>query len=188
MTPATVVCVHGAWHGGWCWGRLEPHLRAAGHEVVAPTLTGLGDRAHLLAPTVGLDTHISDIVATLELRRDRGVILLGHSYAGQVIAGVASARPDLVGGLIYLDAFLPEDGDRAIELQPPRIAGHYRTAVAEAGFGWLIPPRGLDVLGVTDPGDVAWLGPRLGAVLEGGYNLATLPRLVEAAIEGFDAA
>jgi pimeloyl-ACP methyl ester carboxylesterase len=154
---ATFVLVHGAWHGGWCWQRVAPRLRASGHDVLAPTLTGLGDRSHLLSPLVGLSTHVEDLLGTLTYAGSDDVVLVGHSYAGQVITGAASARPDLIGKLVYLDAFVADDGDRAIELLPPNVAVHYRESVAERGFGWLIPPRPLDVLGVTDPDDVAWL-------------------------------
>lgn len=158
---ATIVLVHGAWHGGWCWGRVTGPLRRAGHTVLTPTLTGLGDRAHLISPLVGLDTHIEDVLASLDLVEASGVVLVGHSYAGQVIAGVASRRPDLVSRLVYLDAFVPGPGERALDLLPAEIAAHYRESVAERGFGWLIPRRGLQVLGVTDPADVAWLEGRL---------------------------
>ncbi len=154
---STFVLVAGAWQGGWTWGRLAPRLRARGHEVHTPTLTGLGERAHLLSPQIGLETHVADVVGLLSHERLSDVVLLGHSYGGQVIAGAASCRPDLIGRLVYLDAFLPEDGQSATELQPPDIARHYRESVEERGFGWLIPPRRLDVLGVTDPDDVSWL-------------------------------
>ncbi len=154
---STFVLVAGAWQGGWSWGRVAPALRASGHEVVTPTLTGLGERAHLLSPEVSLSTHVADVLAVLVNERLRDVILVGHSYGGQVIAGVASARPDLIAQLVYLDAFLPDDGQSATQEQPPQIAHHYAESVIERGFGWLIPPRGLEVLGVTDPADVAWL-------------------------------
>lgn len=156
---ATFVFVHGAWHGGWCWSRVTPHLE--GHSVLAPTLTGLGDRAHLASPQVGLECHIEDVVATLEYEQLRDVVLVGHSYAGLVIAGVASRRPDLVGRLVYVDAFVPDDGDCGIELLPDTVAHHYRESTTERGFGWLIPQRSLEVLGVTDPPDVEFLSPRL---------------------------
>lgn len=158
---ATFVLVHGAWHGGWCWARVAPLLREAGHEVLTPTLTGLGDRAHLLSPQVGLGTHVDDVVATLESERCEEVVLVGHSYAGQVVAGAARAAPERIGLVVHLDAFVPEDGDRAIDLLPETVAAHYRESVAERGFGWLIPPRSLEALGVTAPADVAWLEPRL---------------------------
>ena len=100
------VLVAGAWQGGWSWGRVTPLLRARGHSVHTPTLTGLGERAHLLSPEVRLSTHVEDVVAVLVNERLTDVVLVGHSYGGQVIAGVASRRPDLVGRLVYLDAFL----------------------------------------------------------------------------------
>ena len=154
---ATFALVHGAWQGGWTWQRVTPYLRAAGHEVLAPTLTGVGDRAHLLSRQVGLGTHIDDVVALLVNERAEKVVLVGHSYSGQVIAGVASARPDLIRRLVFIDAFVPDDGASATGLQPPEIAHHYRESVERDGFGWLIPPRSLEVLGVTDPDDVDWL-------------------------------
>jgi len=157
----TFVLVHGAWHGGWCWSRVAPLLRAAGHDVHAPTLTGLGDRAHLLSPAVGLSTHVDDVVATVDAEQLGDVVLVGHSYAGMVVAGVAAVRPDRLRLVVHLDAFVPGDGERAIDLLPEQVAHHYRESVDERGFGWLVPPRPLDVLGITDPADVEWLAPRL---------------------------
>jgi pimeloyl-ACP methyl ester carboxylesterase len=154
---ATFVLVHGAWQGGWTWARVAPLLRAAGHDVFTPTLTGLGDRSHLLSPAVGLETHVRDVTALLAAERLADVVLVGHSYSGQVIAGVASERPELIRRLVFVDAFVPHDGASASQLQPPTIAHHYRESVEERGFGWLIPPRRLEVLGVTDPEDVDWL-------------------------------
>ncbi|MFI5613463.1 alpha/beta fold hydrolase [Amycolatopsis sp. NPDC051903] len=155
------VLLHGAWHGGWAWQRVVPALRAAGHEVFAPTLTGLSDRAHLLSPAIGLGTHVQDVVALLEAHDLRDVVLVGHSYAGQVVTGVADRVPDRVATRVYLDAFAGRDGEAAIDLLPEQVAGHYRESVAGPGFGWLIPVRSLTVLGVTDEADLAWLGPRL---------------------------
>jgi pimeloyl-ACP methyl ester carboxylesterase len=110
--------VHGAWHGGWCWEKVTPLLTAAGHRVYTPTLTGLGDRAHLARPDVNLDTHIQDVVAFLEMEDLRDVMLVGHSYAGMVISAVAErARPRL-RSLVYLDAFVPENGKRMIDYIP----------------------------------------------------------------------
>lgn len=159
--PKTFVLLHGAWHGGWAWRRTASLLRAAGHDVLTPTLTGLSDRAHLLSPSVGLDTHTDDVVALLDAEGAHDVVLVGHSYAGQVVTAVADRRPGLLHRRIYLDAFVGENGEAAIDLLPDRIAGHYRESVAGTGFGWLIPVRSLEVLGVTDPADLAWLSPRL---------------------------
>ncbi|MDH2412553.1 alpha/beta fold hydrolase [Nocardioides sp. CER19] len=158
---ATFVLVHGAWHGGWCWDRVAPLLRAAGHEVHAPTLTGLSERAHLLSPTVGLDTHVEDVVRLIDVLGLQDVVLVGHSYAGQIVTAVADRRPDAIAKRIYLDAFVGEDGETAVSLQPETVAHHWSESAAGPGFGWLVPVRKLEVLGVTDPVDVEWLTPRL---------------------------
>jgi pimeloyl-ACP methyl ester carboxylesterase len=159
---STFVLVHGAWQGGWTWGRVAPLLRVKGHEVHTPTLTGVGDRAHLLSPQIGLDTHIQDVLASIQNERLSDVILVGHSYAGQVIAGAASGLPQALKRLVFLDAFVPDDGQSATEQQPEAIAHHYRESVEERGFGWLLPTRKLEVLGVTQPADVQWLTALMG--------------------------
>jgi pimeloyl-ACP methyl ester carboxylesterase len=158
---STFVLVHGAWHGGWVWQRVIPALRAGGHEVHAPTLTGISDRAHLLSPSVGLSTHIQDVVALIEAHDLDEVVLVGHSYAGQVVTGVADRIPARLARRVYLDAFVGGDGDAAIDLLPDTVAGHYRESVAGSGFGWLIPVRSLAALGVSDQADLEWLSPRL---------------------------
>ena len=139
---ATFVLVHGAYHGGWCWKKLTPLLRAAGHEVVAPTLTGLGERVHLLTRDIGLDTHVQDVVNVLAYEDLRGVVLVGHSYGGMVITGVAERIPQHVRHLVYLDALVPMDEERSMkELylwhNPDRWA--YTEAQMRAGDGWLLP-------------------------------------------------
>ena len=158
---STFILLHGAWHGGWVWQQVATQLRAAGHEVHTPTLTGVSDRAHQLHPSVGLGTHIQDVVALIEAYDAHDVVLVGHSYAGQVVTGVADRVPDRLSRRIYLDAFVGSDGDAAIDLQPETIAGHYRESVESNGFGWLIPVRSLQVLGVTEQADVDWLSARL---------------------------
>lgn len=158
---SAIVLVSGAWHGGWCWDRVAPLLRKAGHDVYAPTLTGLSDRAHVLNPSVGLYTHIEDVAKLIEAHDLRDAVIVGHSYAGQVVTGVADRVSDRLAKRIYLDAFVGQDGDAAIDLLPEKIAGHYRESVEEKGFGWLIPTRSLEVLGVTADEDLNWLRPRL---------------------------
>lgn len=158
---STFVLVHGAWHGGWVWRRVIPSLREAGHEVHAPALTGVSDRAHLLNPAVGLSTHIQDVVALIEAHDLDEVVLVGHSYAGQVVTGVADRIPERLAKRVYLDAVVGDDGDAAIDLLPETVARHYRESVAGPGFGWLIPVRSLTVLGVTEQADLDWLTPRL---------------------------
>ncbi|MEQ3549455.1 alpha/beta fold hydrolase [Pseudonocardia nematodicida] len=157
----TVVLLAGAWHGGWAWGRVAPRLRAAGHHVLTPTLTGVSDRAHLLHPGVGLGTHVQDVVAQLDAEDLDDVVLVGHSYTGQVVTAVADARPGRIAHRVYLDAFVGDDGEAAIDLLPPEVAVHYRESVQGPGHGWLIPVRPLEKLGVTDPADLAWLTARL---------------------------
>ncbi|WP_062201532.1 alpha/beta fold hydrolase [Demequina salsinemoris] len=157
----TFILVHGAWHGGWCWDRVSSRLREAGHEVHAPTLTGLSERSHLLSPLVGLETHIEDIVRLIDVVGPSDIVLVGHSYAGQIISAVADRRPDRISTRVYLDAFVGQDGTSARALLPETIAHHWAESVEERGFGWLVPVRDLTVLGVKDPTDRDWLSPRL---------------------------
>ncbi|MGW9402703.1 alpha/beta fold hydrolase [Arthrobacter sp. NPDC055585] len=157
---SSIVLVHGAWHGGWCWQRVVPFLEDAGHRVLTPTLSGISDRSHLVSPSVGLATHVEDVVQLIEAYDLDNVTLVGHSYAGQVITGVADRLPGRTARRVHLDGFIG-DGRSAIELLPPAVAGHYRESVEHAGFGWLIPPRPLEKLGITDSADRQWLLPRL---------------------------
>ncbi|MEA5365425.1 alpha/beta fold hydrolase [Amycolatopsis sp., V23-08] len=154
---ATFLLVHGAWHSGRSWDRVVPLLEAAGHRAFAPSLTGYGDKAHLLAPDVGLGTHVDDIAGLIEAERLDDVVLVGHSYAGMVISGVANRVPGRIGHLVYLDAMVPEDGETAIDVMPIS-----KQLVDAAVDGWRVPPLPelpppLGLFGVTDPDDVAWL-------------------------------
>ena len=158
---ATFLLLHGAWHGGWCWGKVAPRLRAAGHSVFSPTFTGVSDRAHLLSPLVDLSTHIDDVVRLIDAEDLEDVILVGHSYAGMVVAGVVERRPESIRTRVHLDAFVPRSGESAVDLLPDTVAHHYRESVNGPGFGWLIPPRSLEVLGVSAAEDLQWLTPRL---------------------------
>jgi pimeloyl-ACP methyl ester carboxylesterase len=156
------VLVHGAWHGGWCWRKVKPRLAAAGHDVHTPTLTGLGERTHLASPAVDLDTHVQDVVALLEFEDIRDAILVGHSYAGMVITGVVARAPERIAQVVYLDAFLPQDG-RSLNDYSIGAPG-YAENVRMNGDGWRLPFAGtltLEALGVTDPDDVAWMAPRM---------------------------
>src|ERR1700704_3783106 len=113
---ATFVLVHGAWFGGWCWQKVIPLLESAGHEVYAPTLTGLAERVSELSPEVGLETHIQDIAGLLEEKNLHDVILVGHSYGGVVITGVVDRVPQRIAHLIYLDTFAPRDGESMADI------------------------------------------------------------------------
>lgn len=106
------VLVHGAWCGGWIWKHVASALRARGHDVLTPTLTGLGERAHLASPEVGLGTHVEDVVRVLEYDDLTDVVLVGHSYGGMVVTGVGDRVPERLAQLVYLDAFVPREGSR----------------------------------------------------------------------------
>ncbi|XXF77202.1 alpha/beta fold hydrolase [Myxococcaceae bacterium GXIMD 01537] len=158
----TFVLVHGSWHGGWCWRKVVPLLREAGHDVFAPTLSGLGDRAHTLTRDVGLSTHIQDVVELLHFDDLRDVILVGHSYAGMVISGVAGQVAERLSRLVYLDAFVPTPGQSGFDNMSPRIRQSWRNRAAKDGEGWWVPPfMDAKALGVTDPADAAWVDQRL---------------------------
>jgi pimeloyl-ACP methyl ester carboxylesterase len=159
--PAFVL-VHGAWHGGWCWTRVEAQLRAAGHAVYTPTLTGLGERRHLLSPQVNLDTHIDDIVNLLEFEELAGVVLVGHSYAGIVISGVADRARARLRQLVFLDALLLESGKSLFSDFPQAVVDQRLKTIRETGAGVgaapALPPA---AFGVKDPADAAWVQRRM---------------------------
>lgn len=153
---ATFVLIHGGIQGGWAWKRIIPLLRAVGHEVYAPTLTGCGERVHLATPQVGLDTHILDVVNVLEYEDLSDVILVGHSYGGQVITGVADRAPQRLLHLVYLDACYPQPGQSCLD-QWPGAQAMMDKNVQELGDGWRFMPMAPQEFGVTDEADIAWL-------------------------------
>jgi len=136
---STFVIVHGAWSGGWAWGAVARALRAAGHEAFTPTLTGLGERVHLASPEIDLDTHIMDVVNVLRFEALASVVLVGHSYGGMVITGVAERVPERIRRLVYLDAFVPRDGESVEAIVGPEMAGTVIEAGAAHGDGWRVP-------------------------------------------------
>lgn len=160
---ATFVLVHGGGHGGWCYKRVTPILRAAGHEVHAPTLTGLGERKHLLRPDIDLDTHITDVVHVLEYEDLEYVILLGHSYGGMVITGVADRAGSRVGQLVYLDAAHPRNGESLADVSPEMMALAQREKRTVDGVELVLFPdsQAIPYLGVTEPRDFAWLKAKI---------------------------
>ena len=145
---ATFVLVH----GGWCWQKVIPFLEEAGHEVYAPTLTGLAERASELSPDVGLDTHIQDIVGLLEEKNLQGVILVGHSYGGMVITGVVDRVPERIAHLVYLDTFVPRDGESMVDISRIVI---WILRKQTRPDGWRVDPRG--TFGVTTEPDLSWV-------------------------------
>jgi pimeloyl-ACP methyl ester carboxylesterase len=155
------VLVHGAWHGGWCWIKVARLLTDAANVVYTPTLTGLGERAHLARPEIDLETHVQDIVAVLETEELRNVVLVGHSYGGLVISGVAARADKRIARLVYLDAFVPDAGRSLLSFMPPERAEGIRKAAATDGEGWRIPPFPPERFGVTSARDTEWLARHL---------------------------
>src|SRR3974377_2342379 len=150
----TFVLVHGAWHGGWCWGRCADRLRRDGHAVFTPTLTGLGERSHLLRPGIDLATHVADIVSVLRWERLSDVVLCGHSYGGFVISGVAEEMPALIRSVVFLDAFLPGNGDTIQKVTGPAVQDAVRAALQRGALG--VPPRSAEAFGVNEA-DRKWV-------------------------------
>ena len=135
----TYVLIHPAWFGGWCWKKVTPLLRAQGHEVFTPTLTGLGERAHLARPEVGLEIHVRDIINVIEYENLRNVILVGNSSGGMVITGAADHVPERIAHLVFLDAFVPTDGQSMLDVIPPDRRPALEAFVQKEGDGWLLP-------------------------------------------------
>lgn len=154
---ATFVLIHGAWHGGWCWRGVAPALRRAGHEVYAPSLTGMGERRHLARPDIDLGTHIQDVVGLLEMEDLAEVILLGHSYGGMVVTGAADRAAGRIKHLIYLDAFVPENGKCLLDYAVPERAARMREEGEKTGF---VTPPPMSLWGLTRPEHLAFVGPR----------------------------
>jgi pimeloyl-ACP methyl ester carboxylesterase len=136
---ATYVLVGGAWLGGWCWQRVARRLRDRGHDVYPATLTGLGERVHLASPEVDLDTHITDVVNLIEFEDLREVVLLGHSYGGLVVTGVADRIPERISCLVLLDIGPPLEGVALIDTFEPEARGQVERQVEELGEGWRLP-------------------------------------------------
>jgi pimeloyl-ACP methyl ester carboxylesterase len=169
MSERVYVLVHPAWFGGWCWWKVAPLLCAAGHRVLTPTLTGLGEREHLAGPEIGLATHIDDVVNAVVYEDLADVVLVGNSSSGAVITGVRDRIPDRLRKVVYLDAFVPSDGQSILELIPSERREAMEAFVASEGGGWLLPrfapaPWEEFVPGswqVTDHADLRRVLPRL---------------------------
>jgi len=151
----TFLFVHGAWHGGWCWKATERALQAMGHETHAPTLTGLGERLHLAHEGITPDSHVEDILAVIKWRELEDIVLVGHSYGGLIISGVAAKIPEKIKSLVYLDAFSPEVSGRSIfaDANPERMAA-FEAQLSDGGF--MIAPDLFDAW-TDDPEKREWL-------------------------------
>jgi pimeloyl-ACP methyl ester carboxylesterase len=155
----TYVLVGGAWLGGWAWQPVTRQLRERGHDVHPVTLTGLGDRSHLATPETDLDTYLDDVVNLVEFEDLHDVVLVGHSYAGHVVTGVADRIPERIAQLAYLDAGPSPDGAAFMDLQPPPARELIERLADQAGDGWRIPmPAWEDLEGVMGA-SLAGLGP-----------------------------
>jgi len=153
---ADFVLVHGAWHGAWCWKRILPGLWRAGHRAFPVTLTGTGERAHLLSPDISLKTHIDDVAAVIEAEELRQAIVVGHSYAGIVITGLADRMPERIAHLVYLDAVVPLPGESWSSGHPPQTQVQRREAIAATGS---IPPADPALFGLSGE-DAEWVARR----------------------------
>ncbi|MCA8881939.1 MAG: alpha/beta fold hydrolase [Rhodobacteraceae bacterium] len=161
MASKTFVLVHGIWHGGWCWSRLAGILRARGHTVSTPTLTGLGERSHLLSRGITLTTFVTDIVNHLDWDDLRDVILVGHSFGGAPVTGAADLRRDRIAQIVYLDGIMMEHGETWFDLVSPELAQSRQAQSEQSSGGLSLPVAPVEKLGVTFPDDVAFLAPRL---------------------------
>lgn len=143
------VLVHGAWYGSWCWTRVRSALQANGHDVFTPTLTGVGERSHLLTRDVTLETHILDVVNLIRWEDLSEVVLCGHSYGGCVISGVADRVPERIRSLVYLDAFVLENGENQLQHLPDKLLNQLLEGTRNVGEGWKVPPIPAEVFKVN---------------------------------------
>ena len=168
IASKTFVLVHGGFHGGWCWSRVSALLRARGHTVFTPTQTGCGERGHLMSKSITLDTFIDDIAGVLRWEDLHNVVLVGHSFGGIAITGVADRmpqnqpqnQPQRIQQLIYLDSLILQNGQCAFDLLEPAIVQSRLQAAQVNGGVWIEPPPP-SFFGVTEPEQIAFLQGRL---------------------------
>jgi pimeloyl-ACP methyl ester carboxylesterase len=160
---STFVLVHGAWQGASTWDLIVPKLQSAGHKVITPVLTGLGEDSNRLSAAVNLDSHIEDVAGILKDENPYSVTLVGHSYAGMVIAGAAEGESGRLKRLIYVDAFVPDGGESALDLLPEAIQNSFREQANAEGDGWRLPASEslLDFWGLQTGGAREYVRKRL---------------------------
>ena len=150
------VLVHGAWGGSWCWKGIRRALQSCGHEVFTPTLSGVGERSHLLSRQVDLETHISDVVNLIRWEQLSDVVLCGHSYGGCVVTGAADRMTDQISALVYVDAFVPKNGQSLHDTLPAEQRNAQVQGALATGDGWKVPPIPAEVFNVNAR-DCAWV-------------------------------
>jgi pimeloyl-ACP methyl ester carboxylesterase len=155
------VLIHGGRHGGWAWRAVAQQLRDRGHAVYTPTLTGLGERSHLLHREIGLETHIADIVGVFEFEDLSDVVLVAHSYGGMPVAGAMERISDRVRAVVWLDAHLPLVGESIFDLIGTERAERMLAMAAEDGEGWYIPISDASWWGLSDPEQIAWVNSKI---------------------------
>jgi pimeloyl-ACP methyl ester carboxylesterase len=154
---ATFLVAHGGWSAGWSWKKMHPLMSAAGHRLITPTYTGLGEREHLSSPSNDLETHIHDVLAVIKYEDLRDIVLIGHSYGGMVATGVADRANNRISQLVYMDAFVPRDGQALVDLVSPAARGRMQES-AKAGDGWRVPPN--PIPSDTSEADAKWIAER----------------------------
>ncbi|WP_249158698.1 alpha/beta fold hydrolase [Bradyrhizobium tropiciagri] len=152
----TFLVCHGAWSAGWAWRKMHPLMQAAGHRLITPSYTGLGERVHLAHQALDLEAHIADMLNVISYEDLGDIVLVGHSYGGMVATGVADRVRERIAQLIYIDAFVPRDGQSLFDLNAPAIESMRKAA--RDGDGWRIPP--MQTPADTSAADVEWLGAR----------------------------
>jgi pimeloyl-ACP methyl ester carboxylesterase len=150
----TFLVAHGAWSAAWSWKKMHPLMQAGGHRLIVPTFTGLGERAHLSTPAVNLETHIQDVLGVIRFEELNDIVLVAHSYGGLVATGVADRVPERIRQLIYIDAFVPRDGQSMWDLVPKGNLEFLMKGLAE-GDGWRVLP--MPVPADTSPEDKQWI-------------------------------
>lgn len=155
------VLVHGAFHGAWCWASIARRLRARGHDVYTPTLTGLGERRHLLSQSISMETFVLDVLNVLAFEELEDVVLVGHSFGARPVSGVADRAPDRIRRLIFLDGALSPDGLSKLEAMVPRARAARIQSSLDFDGGISIPPPPPEYFGIADPAIAAWISQRL---------------------------
>jgi pimeloyl-ACP methyl ester carboxylesterase len=153
MKQRTLLVAHGAWSAGWSWKKMHPLMAAAGHRLITPTYTGLGEREHLASPAIDLETHVQDLLSVIKFERLDDFVLIGHSYGGMVATALADRVPGRISRLIYLDAYVPRDGQAMTDLFPNGVE-RLREAL-KSGDGWRLPPNPAPP--DTNPEDAQWV-------------------------------